>query len=417
MLYKNIFLKSFYVSVITFGTGLTGYLFQILMGRMLEYEVFSSLSAFLSLIGILGTIFTSIQMYVAREAAILSENESFTNKTGIYNLIFKTFLIILIFSLLLILSLIFFEKLIQSVLKIYEDSLILVIFLIFIFFSIAYLIFGLVQSIKKFYFLGFMNLLSQMLKIFFFLLYTYIGIKNFRLIEIFIFSSFLIIFFSLFGLKGKFQMNTNFFFKLTNFFFEFQNFLKIFLTNLSFGLLINFDILLVNYMFDSKTSSNYIIASLISKIGLFLSGGAISVMYPLVSGNIQNRKKLNYFKQSFIFCSLTIFSIIFFFYLFGDIFILFFFGQKFDFVSVFLIKLIIAQSPLVLIHLAENYLVAKSKFFYTWLIIITLPILAFVIYFNLNNSINNFINILLFYSFSMFIIGYIYIFVAKSEKD
>ena len=36
-------------------------------------------------------------------------------------------------------------------------------------------------------------------------------------------------------------------------------------------------------MFDSKTSSNYIIASLISKIGLFLSGGAISVMYPLVS--------------------------------------------------------------------------------------------------------------------------------------
>ena len=168
MLYKNIFLKSFYVSVITFGTGLTGYLFQILMGRMLEYEVFSSLSAFLSLIGILGTIFTSIQMYVAREAAILSENESFTNKTGIYNLIFKTFLIILIFSLLLILSLIFFEKLIQSVLKIYEDSLILVIFLIFIFFSIAYLIFGLVQSIKKFYFLGFMNLLSQMLKIFFF---------------------------------------------------------------------------------------------------------------------------------------------------------------------------------------------------------------------------------------------------------
>ena len=30
-------------------------------------------------------------MYVAREAAILSENESFTNKTGIYNLIFKTF--------------------------------------------------------------------------------------------------------------------------------------------------------------------------------------------------------------------------------------------------------------------------------------------------------------------------------------
>ena len=192
------------------------------------------------------------------------------------------------FSLLLILSLIFFEKLIQSVLKIYEDSLILVIFLIFIFFSIAYLIFGLVQSIKNFIFRIYEFAVSNAKNFFFF--YTYIGIKNFRLIEIFIFSSFLIIFFSLFGLKGKFQMNINFFFKLTNFFFEFQNFLKIFLTNLSFGLLINFDILLVNYMFDSKTSSNYIIASLISKIGLFLSGGAISVMYPLVSGNIQNRK-------------------------------------------------------------------------------------------------------------------------------
>ena len=147
---------------------------------------------------------------------------------------------------------------------------------------------------------------------------------------------------------------------------------------ISFSLILQIDILIINYYFDSKVSGNYALASIISKIIFFISSGINTLILNEASGK-------NFFKiktKSYLYFSLVFtifFSTLFCLgsYFLGPLIIEFIYGEKF-FLARDIIKFLpFAFVPYALIQCYEYYLLSQDKVIFSVLFIFLIPFLIF----------------------------------------
>jgi len=172
-----------------------------------------------------------------------------------------------------------------------------------------------------------------------------------------------------------------------------------------------FDVIIVNYLFNEREAATYIAASILSKAILYLPGGLVLAMFPIVATQNKDFHASIHIliKTSFLalfFCGSLAFALWF----LSPYIVSYFLGSDFEGLSDLVGPVSIAFLPLALILISEHYAIAMKKVVFAWVFIGLAPIqiITMMIF---NDEIINLAICIGFFGFLSLIIGYGYIFI------
>jgi O-antigen/teichoic acid export membrane protein len=142
------------------------------------------------------------------------------------------------------------------------------------------------------------------------------------------------------------------------------------------------DMVLVNWYFTAKEASLYAAASVLGKAILYLPGGLIVILFPMVSElKARGENGFRIFRQAFIATIICCGAVSTLYFFFSDFIINIFFGQRYDGAGNILKWYGFAILPMTLVLIAEHYLIAKGKVLFAWLFLAVAPLQILAIYF------------------------------------
>jgi O-antigen/teichoic acid export membrane protein len=362
--------------------GMLGYFYQILMGRLLKAEEYSLLSAIMSLTSIVLSPFGAIALLTVREFSkkeIIGDN---LLSSYYYRIFYKNISVI---SAIFIVIIICFFRYIGEYLKA-DDPYIIYLFCLIVVMNIYYsLNMSYIQGKQNYKVLSLLPLLNLVLKIIISSVAIYLNYKIYGVLWAIFISTLIFYLISFRYISFKEAHLSGSIIK-----FSFNSFIKsaipLIIASTCFMLMTQADILFVNYFFSKNDTAEYAAASVLGKAILYLPGGVISVMFPMVSSSSSNKEKINnLLKRS---CVATLFfciivALIYFF--FSSILVNFFYGNKFPGAAYILKWYGFALIPMALIMVLEHHLMAINKFLYTWIFLVIAPLqIIFMINFHKN---------------------------------
>ena len=408
---RDLFKSSSIISISVFIAGFISYCFQLILSKLITANDYGSYNVLMSFSGLIGIPITILSISILKQYSIYKEQNSIIQIHKLFNVTIK--LSIYIAVSIFIFFIIFIDYFINF-LKISNNSTyynFIVMHIVGIFFP--FLSFFL-QGMRDYFYFSIMNVLNSIVRLIIplcLMLFVMLDLNNIILSSTIasIISTIVLIYF----IKKKYDLSIfakNFKLSLSEIRESYsqlsiKSYARSLLVIISFSLIIQIDILIVNYFFDSEISGNYALASVISKIIFFISSGINTLILNEASGK-------NYFKiktKSYLYFSLIFtifFSILFCLgsYFLGPFIIEFIYGEKF-FLARDIIKFLpIAFVPYALIQCYEYYLLSQDKVIFSVLFIFLFP---FLIYF-LNLFVNDIWNIILIlgiFGFSYLILG------------
>lgn len=355
--------------------GILGYVYQILMGRMLSPGEFALLSALMALLGFTASPLGAVTMAVARQVSSLQAQDE---KQALWKFFLQSNQIIVVLLIFLIPFFYIFSETLgnylktQSLLPVYLFGLALLIS------AFLAVVTGFLQGLKYFVFLGSAGIFAAILKIVssvFFVVFEYgvpgaaYGIVLSSLI-VWIGCIWLVnrkLYVSESDIEKKFSFG-----KIS---FSIKSFYPVLLANIAFTAMTQLDMVIVNNLFDSETAGNYAAASVLGKAVLYLPGGLVFALFPLVAENLAKKESsANLFFQAVFATSCFSGFVAIFYFLFSDWLIDIFYGHRYSSASELLRWYGLVMFPMALVAVAEHFLIAQGRVLFTWLFIAMAPI-------------------------------------------
>lgn len=279
------------VFVGSFGANVLGYLFNLLMGRMLpvaEYGLLTTLTSLLVLFGIFQLAFVSI---FAKFSAVYNARK---DEAGFSNLLSSGFRFVTIFAGLLFIALLFLIPLFADFLKIDNWMLLILIFLS-ICLSILYAFpAGLLQGEMQFKTISFLNILSPFIKLVLGIALVIAGYQVFGVLMGILIATVLPLVIAIITIRRKHagkavksDLDSTMFieeFKKYSFYF--------FLATLGMSIISNADILLVRSFFEPEVSGQYAALSLMGKAIFYLTSPIYFVFFPLIASKKEKNENV-----------------------------------------------------------------------------------------------------------------------------
>lgn len=153
--------------------------------------------------------------------------------------------------------------------------------------------------------------------------------------------------------------------------------------SLAISILTQFDILIAKWVFSPQDAGVYAAASILGKTILYLPGGFVQTMYPLIAGKFlkqQNDNHIILFTLMITFVPCFIISVIF--YLFSSEIVNLFYGNDYAAAGDALKWLGFALIPMALIIIIEHFLIAKDQVIYAYLFVVIAPLQMAIAYFH-----------------------------------
>jgi len=184
------------------------------------------------------------------------------------------------------------------------------------------------------------------------------------------------------------------------------------IANLTFAIMTQMDMVLVNYFFSSKESGLYASASVLGKAVMYLSGGIVIALFPLVVEKHTLKEKNSHLLVQAVGLTLALcgFGALFYFF-FGEQIIALLYGQDYQRAGVVLKFYGLIMIPMALILVAENYLIATGKVLFAYLFLALIPFQLVAIYFY-HNSLLQVITVMGLFGCIQAIIGYVLLWKA-----
>lgn len=159
--------------------------------------------------------------------------------------------------------------------------------------------------------------------------------------------------------------------------------IPIFLANLAFTIMTQVDIVLVNYYFSATDTGHYAAASTLGKAIMYLSGGVSMALFPMVA-ELHARKESS---LVLLFQAIGLTTLIcsigaIFYYFFGEVIVVLFYGEEYRDAGIILRYYGIAMLPSTLVLVVEHFLIAKGRVLFAYLFILILPFQLLAVYFN-----------------------------------
>lgn len=359
------------------AAGMLGYVYQVVMGRMLTPADYGLFSAIMAVFMIAASPMNTLMMLVSRKVAEYGALAQTSQLPGFYQTInAKSIKWVLI----VVASLLFFTQYLMDYLKTENPMHIILLGLLIVLSVPSVTTMGFVQGMHRFREFAAAQFLVALTKIFFSVLLVWLGygvsgaamgvLLSLAVIAYWLHSRLSIPLFP----NVRPTASTN---HLTA-----RESVPVFVANSAFTAMVYMDIVFVNYYFSSEESGAYAAASILGKAVMYLPAGIAQAMYPMVvTLHSRQEKDVSILIHALVIVlALSLFGG-FFYFLLSDQIIFILFGADYSKSAEILKYYGLAILPLTLIMVAENYLIAKSQVLFAYLFGLALPFQILAVYY------------------------------------
>lgn len=357
------------IFVSTIAGGLLGYVFQVLMGRLLSIADYGLFVTFMALLTVIGVPFSALSMVVTRKASTYRAKNQPERIAAMFWWVNKRLLWAAIAVVLCALPL-------TPVMRDYFrlDSLVPTwIFLSTVFF----LFFGSVnpaflQAQQNFRWLAASGMAVPVFKIIFCVALVLAGFKlNGTLmgVALALAISWLITFLPL-----RHTVASPAGAGRTGGHLSFKSAIPVLIANLAFTIMTQLDIVLVNHYFDSQQAGIYAAASILGKAVMYLPGAIAIAMFPMVAENdSREQSSAHLFFNALVLTAGLSGAGALFYFLFADAIMPLLYGQKYQSAAELLRYYGFAMFPMTLVMVAEYFLIAKGRVIFAYVMMLAIP--------------------------------------------
>jgi O-antigen/teichoic acid export membrane protein len=357
--------------------GLLGYVFQVLMGRMLSTEEYGLFSAMIALSMVLSAPLITLMMVISRKISEYRARQDSGSITHFYYSInIRTAIIgaIILGVYLLLAPQIQLYLKAPSIIPVYLlGTLLFLTFLPFI--NNAFL-----QGLQRFIWLSATSAFMVMLKIIFSVAFVWLGYGVAGALGgaiVAVIAGWLITYGALHHplAKGRglpFQTGH----------LSIKPALPVMAANVAFATMTQLDIVLVNYYFPAHEAGLYAAASILGKAVMYLPGGIAMALFPMVAENhARSQGSAHLLLQAVGLTALLSGAGAVFYFLFGEEIVALLYGEHYRGAGAVLKFYGFVILPMALVLVAEHFLIAKGRVLFAYLFLFIAPLQFIAVHF------------------------------------
>ena len=357
--------------------GMMGYMFQVVMGRMLSTVEYGLFSAMMALNAILGAPLSTLMLVVSRK---VSEYRAKEDNGSITDLYFSINIRTLIAGALVLGLYLFFAQQIQiylhapSVIPVYLLGV-----LLFLTFPTA-INNAFLQGMQVFGWLSASTSLGVLFKLACSSWFIWMGYGLSGAVGGVV-AAFLVLWLVGYGvLHQPLAQGRKNIYQAAH--LSIKSATPVLIANVAFATMTQIDIVLVNYYFSPHEAGLYAAASILGKAVMYLPGGIVTALFPMVAeSHARKEASAHLLFQAVILTAVLCGASAIFYYFFGEKIIALLYGQSYREAGEVLKYFGIAMIPMALVLVAENFLIAKGKVLFAYLFLAVAPLQLTVIYF------------------------------------
>jgi O-antigen/teichoic acid export membrane protein len=358
------------MSVSTVSAGILGYVFHILMGRMLSTQEYGLFGAMMALFVVLAAPLASLMMVISRKVSEYRAKEDVGSLAHFYYWInFRTAAI----GVLLLVVYFYLTPKIQSYLK---APTVVPVYLLGVLLFLTFLPIinnAFLQGLQRFGWLFASGSLNNVFKIIFSVALVWLGFGLTGAVGGVVLSSFAVWIFTYWALhpslaQGRHQPSQSAHLSI-------KPAMPVLIANAAFAAMTQLDMVLVNYYFPAHEAGLYAAASILGKAVMFLPGGIALALFPMVAENQARNQRSTYLLLQAV--GLTAFLCgagAVFYFLFGDAIIRILYGEAYRGAGEVLTIFGFAILPMALVLVAERFLIAKGRVLFAYLFVLFAPL-------------------------------------------
>jgi O-antigen/teichoic acid export membrane protein len=376
---KVFFKAGFLLTTASVIVGILGYFFQILVGRMLEPADFAVFSALMALYILLGSPFSALNMLITRHVSILRATKHTQDGKHYYWVLQKWVIVV---GLIVLLIFYFTSDFFIEYLKAQSLSQLLIFSTLLIFSSLLVVNNSFFQGFQLFGWQALSNVFSASMKLLLSVGFIVIGmgvsgaILGVSLSAAFAWIIGVWILWSSFS-KFKDDSNEAADKNITNH----QGLFQVLSVSISFALMTQLDMILVNWFFNPSDAGDYAAASVLGKAVLYIPSGLIIALFPMtIEAHLNKTRGSLLLKAALIstFCICGALALLYSFW--GNEIIGLIYGEAYSGAGSILRWYGFAILPMALVMVYEHYLIAKGKMIFSWVFLIFGPLQIAAIY-------------------------------------
>jgi O-antigen/teichoic acid export membrane protein len=347
------------------------------MGRVLEPTEFALFRSIMALFMFLAAPTGAMSMLIVRKVSLLRANESLNLVQSIFLRINK---VLFIFGLLILFLSWISSDYLEQYLKVQNKTTILIFSLMFVFSIFYAACMAFLQGLQRLIFIGVFGLAGVIIKLLIGIGLIKVGFGVDGALLGVLFSMTLVFVFAIIVLFKSLPRqvacrNLQLNFSLI------KRAIPVLVATTVFAAMTQLDMAIVNWYFSPEEAGLYAAASVLGKAVLYVPGGLILVMFPMVSeGHAKGESSFEIFRQSVFTTVLSCGGIAAIYWFFGGSIISILFGEDYRGAGEILQWYGLAILPLTVVVIAEQYLIARGQVIFSWLFLFLLPFEFLTIY-------------------------------------
>ena len=380
--------KLFTASILLMSAGMLsgglGYLFQVLMGRMLSGDEFGVFAATMAFFAVLVTPYGALGMILSKFTTSYMAAENFV---GLQIFLNKTILRACLFCLICIPLFLSTSVAIQTYLRLpsqFSVFLLITFIMLTLFITVST---SFLQGLQKFKIISINGVLAAFLKITFCAIFVFFGWGVEGAIGGAVAYSLVMVAYTFWYLvrcvarKSPSVPGARSCSDEAHNFSTLKSILPILIANSAFVVMTQLDMVLVNYFFSASESSVYATASILGKAVLYIPGGIVLALFPLVAENqVLGKTSALLLLQGLLITALLCGGVAALYFYYSPEIIQILFGDRYHDANQILKFFGIAILPMALVMVAEIFLLAQEKVLFAYLFSIIAPIEILFIY-------------------------------------
>jgi len=360
----------FGLTISNMAVGVLGYAYQVLMGRMLSLTDFALFSAIMALFMIVSSPFGAMYMVISRRVSSLRALNELSELRILY---LHSHGYILLGGILLLGMLIPLAGEVQEYLR-SASALPVWLFAVFLIFSaFSFVNNAFFQGMQRFGWLAGVGILNSIFKIILSGLLIILGFKVIGAIAGALIAAAATWFVGMWVTYSKLPAAA--IISANNRAFEMKSVLPVLIASVAFAAMTQLDMVLVNWYFPPDQAGLYAAASVLGKAVLYLPGGLVLALYPMVAENhAKERSSANILLQAVAATLAVCGAAAVVYWMLGGWLINLLYGPNYNGAGELLRWYGFAILPMALVMVAEYFLIAKGRVLFVWLFLGMTPI-------------------------------------------
>lgn len=379
-LYADRFLRTgFWLTVANLMGGVLGYVYQILIGRMLNPGDFALFSSVMALYAIFSAPLSATFMVVSRRVTnVLAINGPGYIQHYYWRMLKGLFLLAIPVLMIGVACGDFLSTYLKT-----ENVYPVWVFLgLLLFTSMLVINNAFFQGSQNFLWLAATTLGGILLKIIFSVGLIYAGYQLIGALVGVLLAGLVINTIGVLGIRNLLPITKESFAKVVVASENFKKVIPVLFANLGFVAMTQLDMLLVNWFFLPEQAGSYAAASVFGKAVLYLPGGLVLALFPLVAkSHAENETSFHLIKNAVLTTAAMCGSVALIYYFFGSQIISLVYGDRYLDAGKYLSWYGFAILPMAFVMVAEHYLIAKGRTLFCWLFLGILPFQFIAIWF------------------------------------